>query len=128
VKLLSDHEAEILDEIIVPEQNRSEHAFWLQWLLPDIPWKLDQSSLSLTGRKPMPKAKLTVECKVHGVLKEIDEIQVIRAGKNMNSNKKVSPILGWYSALYGQKIPAISFRACIHSKTSISFITWIDFS
>jgi hypothetical protein len=128
VKLLSDHQAEILDEIIVPEQNRSEHAFWLQWLLPDIPWKLDQYSLSLTGGKPMPKARLTVECKVHGVQKEIDEIQVIRAGKNLSGKSKVSPILGWYSALYGQKIPAISFRACVHSKTSINFITRIDFS
>jgi len=128
VKLLSDHEVKVVDEIFVPENNRNEHAFWLQWLLPDIVWRFNQTSLSLMGRNPIPNIKLNVACKVNGVDKQVDEFQVIRAGKNLSSNSKVSPILGWFSPLYGQKCPALSFRACIHSKTTINFITRIDFS
>ena len=128
VKLLSAHEAEVVDEMLVPEHNRNEHAFWLQWLLPDIDWKLDESSLSLTGRKPMPKIKLHVLCEVNGIPKEFDELQVIRAGKNLIGKSKVAPILGWFSPLYGQKIPSPSFRACIHSKKSITFFTHFSFS
>jgi hypothetical protein len=128
VKLLTDHEVEVVDEILVPEQNRNEHAFWLHWLLPDIAWKLDQSSLLMSGKKPMPLIKLKVECSVNGFPKGIDEFQIIRAGINQIGKNQVSPILGWYSAKYGQKIPAISFRVCVYSKELVTFKTQISFS
>jgi hypothetical protein len=128
VDLSSDHEVEVLDVIRVPVKNRKEHAIWLHWLLPDVRWKLDHSSLLLVGEKPMPKITLSVECMVSESPKDIDEFQVIRAGRNLTSKSKISPILGWSSPLYGVKKPAISFRVCVHSKTSITFTSRISFS
>jgi hypothetical protein len=128
VKLLSGHELEVLDELHVSSRNQSEHAYWLQWLLPDLQWKTDNSTIAFLDQEPYPKFSISIQTRVNGKLTQAGEIQLIREGKNLLGERKVSPILGWYSGLYGKKVPGLSFRVCINSKHSVSFLSLFQFS
>lgn len=80
-----------------------EHTAQLHWLLPDWEWEMSCTSLNLKA----PFGKVIVSISNDAGKKP--DIDLIREGKSLLYKRNVNPNLGWYSATYLQKEPALSF-------------------
>jgi hypothetical protein len=85
------------------------HAFRLHWLLPDWPWSLDGSTLTLSptggGQARLSIYPLTPV----GNPAWVGEPCLVRAGESLAGAELPLPILGWHAPTYGKKLPALSF-------------------
>jgi hypothetical protein len=111
----------IIEDQLLPSRSKpAAHAFRLQWLLPDFPWKLDGAVLNLAT--PYGTVRLTVEGP--GILK--DPFQIVRAGVTQLGNRPALPIQGWVSPTYGAKEPALSICVEISGMIPITLVsTWM---
>jgi hypothetical protein len=75
-----------------------QHSVRLHWLLPDWPWKVLGSTLTLES----PKGP--VQLSVSGG----DSLTLIRAGQVLAGPGPVEPTWGWRSPTYGVKLPALA--------------------
>ena len=56
-------------------------------------------------------------------------LQILRAGKALIGSKPKKPIFGWFSPIYGKKVPALSIRYTVESLPPIAITskwTFID--
>jgi hypothetical protein len=123
LRMVSAYKIEVIDEMIPVGNKPNEHAFWLHWLLPDLPWKLKENLLLLHLGQSKDEIQVKIDCEINGKSAVANEIQIVREGKNLTGSGIVPVILGWHSLLYGEKKPALSFRVCIRSKESVRFTT-----
>lgn len=113
---------EILDELLPTSPAGKKHSILLNWLLPDSPWALSSSQLTL--ELPPGKAILTID-----VLQRHPEpalqFQLVRAGEIVSGDGPVDPCAGWFSPTYGCKTPALAFRLSITACLPLSIVsTW----
>lgn len=99
------------------------HSFRLQWLLPDWPWQLDQTTLSLTA--PWGgQVQLSLTC-----LSPKDssaQVSLVRAGKTLVGAQEPDPTWGWVSPTYSIRNPALSFAMTVYTPpTAILNSQWI---
>ena len=86
----------------------------LQWLLPDWPWRLETVNdvAHMQVESPFGWVALTLRAGPAGSLRtrlaNSVIIQLIRAGELLSGKGEFSPVRGWYSPTYGNKIPALS--------------------
>lgn len=103
-------------------QNSKRHTFVLHWLLPDAVWELSGTQISLTT----PYGKINLEVTISSSLEDgVLNLQVIRAGEKLTGSGPTLPHLGWYSPTYGEKNPALSYRAIVSTYPPLTFqSTW----
>jgi hypothetical protein len=100
----------------------------LHWLLPDWPWELQGTHLSLES--PYGRVELRIESDP-AILSGLDgpypTAALVRAGVLLRgSTPVVPPTWGWRSLTYGVKIPALSFAVTIEAPAPLSITSeWI---
>jgi hypothetical protein len=117
VTTFADGHWEIIDRLDGPPDHT--HTARLHWLLPDWQYELrgpfpeyDQPKSEIRIRSPFGWVTLTTQ-----ILSQDEEplstartnLQLVRAGELLVGRGTVSPIIGWTSPLYGDKIPALAF-------------------
>jgi hypothetical protein len=97
----------------------SFHSARLHWLLPD--WKYeyletrDQTGLlQYVIRIQSPFGWVTLVTRLSAFPENLQsnrklEIKLVRAGELLVGSGNISPIMGWVSPTYGEKVPALSF-------------------
>jgi hypothetical protein len=118
VTICDDGHWEVIDHLDGP--SGSIHSARLHWLLPDWEYEVQDSTKinNLPGyeiRINSPFGWVSLKISASSFLKDMHPIQrnnfqVARAGKLLQGTGAISPITGWTSPTYGDKIPAL---ACI---------------
>lgn len=99
------------------------HIFTLHWLLPDWPWGLAGTTLSLV-HPAGGKIRLSVSALPAGTGASNSAVLTLsRAGKALSGENPVLPILGWYSPTYNQCIPALSLTLSTQSVLPVRFMS-----
>lgn len=99
------------------------YTVFLQWLLPDWPWTLDDHVLTLTHPAGgTASLSLTPEISEHPYA-SFDRVALVRAGEPLIGGPQAAPTLGWYSPTYGVKVPALSFSLRARSPLPITLIS-----
>ncbi|MGD0005831.1 MAG: alginate lyase family protein [Anaerolineaceae bacterium] len=114
----------IKDDLLPTRPGQNVHCFTLHWLLPDWPWEMEGSKISLSG----PNGKITLVVTLSGDSRQVKMtgVQLVRGGKAISGSPECPLVLGWYSPTYGQKVPALSLRCFFEGKAPISIISdWL---
>jgi len=110
---------EVMDEALF--STAQEHQITLHWLLPDLPFSIQNNTLFFT--KPAFTLTITHESRQSALL------QIIRAGRWLyGSSPADASIYGWFSPTYGVKEPALSILYSVHSTTSLALHSSWKFS
>lgn len=120
----------IIDEVLPQKQIDSPRPVdaCVQWLLPDLAYDISPNGLSF--QDDSRRIKITITSADDYENQDVD-YQIIKAGTLLYSSQNLDiPAddifnLGWYSPTYGEKEPAVSFRAFIRNRASIGFLTEI---
>jgi hypothetical protein len=115
---------QVKDDLLPTRPGQNVHCFTLHWLLPDWPWEMEESKISLSG----PNRKITLVVTLSGDSRQVKMIgvQLIRGGKAISGSLECPPVLGWYSPTYGVKLPALSLRCSFEGKAPIILLSeWI---
>jgi hypothetical protein len=102
------------------------YTFRLHWLLPDWPWQLDGSTITL--RHPAGGSfSLALSSMTGGQpAREAEIVSLVRAGKALVGPENVPPVLGWYSPTYNTRLPALSFSLIVVSPLPCDlFSEWV---
>jgi len=81
---------------------------WLHWLLPDWEWRLNRFQEGCELGVLSPHGWVTLRITLPRGL--LSHVWVVRAGEVLYGPGQASPIWGWVSPTYGEKVPALSFR------------------
>jgi hypothetical protein len=123
VEYIDKDKFEVVD---ILDGNRKAVQAWLHWLLPDWPWELNGSDLSIKS----PHGWIYVSVNVTGEYGTVQNVQLIRAGEllageMLKGEGEVDPIQGWVSLTYGHKQPALSLSVSIQGQTPLQITsTW----
>jgi hypothetical protein len=92
----------------------SVHTARLHWLLPDWEYKIDDTDITRFGIRIQSPfgwvslvSRLSSSPEIAQSTRKL-EIKLARAGELLYGSGHVSPIMGWLSPTYGEKIPALS--------------------
>jgi hypothetical protein len=104
------------------QPGETDHEVIIQWLLPDGVFDFDDHILDLTlGAK-----SIKINCmEMQGINTLPGKVQLIRAGKLIFGEGHAPEICGWYSPTYGQKLPALSYRAIFTTALPLTILTRI---
>jgi hypothetical protein len=104
----------------------------LHWLLPDWPWDLGEisetaSEIQLHSPGGMILIRLSAAAQT---LKPSEGapfgVSLVRAGQLLHGQGAVSPVMGWVSPTYGQKLPALSLALEVEASLPLTFRTeWV---
>ena len=89
---------------VQPKADQQQVQARLHWLLPDWEWRLEGQVLRI--RSPKGWVKLGIASS----LTEGMRFSIFRAGKLIHGKAGADPVLGWVSATYGVKTPALSLN------------------
>jgi hypothetical protein len=92
--------------------SKGRHQVRLHWLLPDLPWRLEDARLEIET----PEGPFTLEVRVPDGFPF--EIALARAGEPL-AGPAPAPTAGWYSPTYGVREPALSFAVIIRAETPL---------
>ena len=77
----------------------------LHWMLPDWPWQLQDTCLTITT----PYGMLSLDVFLFPQDRSGLQVQLVRAGELLQGSGTVEVYRGWQSPTYGVKVPALSF-------------------
>lgn len=106
----------------------NQRSFCLHWLLPDCPWWLERRAdeVDLHLDTISGRIKIGLARKAGSPSPTALQVQVIRAGELLEGDGLISPTWGWYSPLYGDKIPALALRCLLDSQLPVTITSrWI---
>ena len=112
---------QVKDELLPTGPGQSDHCFTLHWLLPDWPWELEETAISLQA--PNGKITLAVTLSENTRPGKATGVQLIRGGKVLSGSPDCPTVLGWYSPTYGVKLPALSLRCFFEGKAPIRLLS-----
>ena len=100
----------LITDFILPviSQNQKTQIL-LNWLVPDLPWKLTQHKLQIISSPYRVELLSEILSDPQFNQPESCLVTIVRAGTNLTDSKQEWPIHGWYSATYGKKEPALSY-------------------
>jgi hypothetical protein len=102
----------VVDELLPasPERMGRAHTARLHWLLPDWPWALRETCLSLES----PHGEVRLEITGAGSL------TLARGGEILAGPGPVAPITGWFAPTYNRKIPALALIAVLSGQIPLT--------
>ncbi len=110
---------QVKDDLLPTGSGQAAHTFILHWLLPDWPWELKGTTLSLQA--PVGKITLAVALSEDAAQVRAGGVQLIRGGEVLSGAPTgCPPVLGWYSPTYGIKLPALSLRYFYEGQAPLS--------
>ena len=114
------------EKMRLPISRSAVYAFRLHWLLPDWPWGLEGSTLTLM-RPAGGRLHLTLTPEIpDSPLAQIEPLSLVRAGQVLVGPIKAPPTSGWVSPTYNHKIPALSFSIQVRSPRPLSLVSdWV---
>jgi len=108
-----------------------KHSVCVQWLLPDWSFEVNDQAIDkhINVRILSPFGWITLNFELGPSCSFKDgrlELQVVRSGEVVFGSGTASPILGWISPTYGEKIPALSLRLTTSGRFPISITSeWL---
>ena len=108
-------------DLLTTKSNHPPYSVALHWLLPDLPWTLNQNVLEIRLEKA--SLRLTVQAYDLQNLPTSPEFQLIRAGELVYGKGSCPPYLGWVSPTYSQREPALSLRALTTTPPVVKFVS-----
>jgi hypothetical protein len=109
-------------DIFSGQPSKSKHEVIIQWLLPDGVFDFEGNILDLfLGKKSIKINSMEMQ----GDNPFPGKVQLIRAGELISGEGQAPEICGWYSPTYGQKIPALSYRAIFTTALPLTIHTRI---
>ncbi len=124
LSMVDDSIWEIRDELTPYHPMSDDFQITLHWLLPDGVWHLDSSKLAI--ETDIFRLVLSIEIESGLYEKNFQpgsNIQIIRGGEILSGKNQSLPNFGWFSPTYGLKIPAISIRYHLSTKSAISILS-----
>lgn len=110
---------QVLDRLI-PNANRGTHqSAILHWLLPDLPWKIQGTTLQLDTSLGRAAVQISLSEGSTGRT----TVQVVRCGKILAGPGSAPAFLGWFSPTYHVLKPALSFRFIFEGALPLSILT-----
>jgi hypothetical protein len=100
---------------------RAGHTYRLHWLLPDWDWKLECNERTATLRIESPFGPVVLRIKTDSGRAGGAVFSVVRAGELVYGHRDARPFEGWYSPIYGQKLPALSFACEMRADRNANF-------
>lgn len=134
VEALSNGEWFILDTLTPTPARRAplqeKYEATLNWLLPDAPWRvvelLEGAGYEIELDTPQGRIGLSLRGESAAPQKMSPELQIARAGELIFGKGAVSPVWGWSSPTYGDKIPALAVRLTLRGDLPLSFFSrWL---
>ena len=128
---------QILDQVLPASsaggQEQRRHTIRLHWLLPDWQWDIEDQPQHTLLRilSPHGWVNVTVEIPNRPDLKSgahpTLSTSLMHAGSLLHGPGPASPIQGWTSPTYGDKIPALAFIIDLVAPAPISILTSFSF-
>lgn len=124
VTVFNDEHWEVQDDLLYIKVRHPARTFRLHWLLPDWDWQVKETltGFELHQQSPHGLVKLLLACDQPGA-----KLSLVRAGELLHGHANVSPIDGWVSPTYGQKLPALSCSLQVTSQNDVKFSTLFIF-
>lgn len=118
-RLMKDRENKwtVEDTIMRSRQKPGNYHLNLQWLIPDVPYRLGPAELTADFGLFQVSISLTVR---QG---PSPSFSIVRAGKTILGSITPQPGMGWYSPTYLQKIPALSLNWSIVTGMPVELAT-----
>jgi len=111
----------VSDRVDLVHGEPEEHTFRLHWLLPD--WKFDLMENVLEIANENRAVTISVQSNPMN-----PEFTLAREGKILVGGGQFFPLLGWFSPIYGLKLPCLSFSATLRAKPPIEMVSSWKFS
>jgi hypothetical protein len=125
----------LVEDALLPTNHsvsRRSHRLQLHWLLPDWPWDLGEiieavSEVQLHSPGGTILIRLSVVAQALGYRDDTKcGISLVRAGRMFHGPGEASPVMGWVSPTYGQRLPAVSLVIEAEARLPLTFRTeWI---
>ncbi len=126
-----------LDSSLSLKRLSQRRSICVHWLLPDWPFEVENAGgdhsepapvlklslprLSMRARSPFGWVRLGFMSDRRGAAAgEPLQLQIVRAGELLYGSGNVSPVWGWSSPVYGDKIPALSVRLTVDGVLPVS--------
>jgi hypothetical protein len=124
VTIFNDEHWEVQDDLLYIKVRHPARTFRLHWLLPDWDHQIEETTtgFELSLKSPHGWVKLLLFCDQPGA-----ELSLVRTGELLHGQASVSPINGWESPTYGQKLPALSCSLQVTSQNDVKFSTHFIF-
>jgi len=119
---VDDQNWSIIDSILSADRSIQKTTATLQWLLPDLPWELNQNTLILHHAQFDCHLTLQID-NLNAELSTPPTFQLVRAGEVLYGQGAVPEVAGWFSGTYGEKVPALSFSVTIQARPPYKIIS-----
>lgn len=109
----------VIDDRLLPvgrSRKQKPGTMCLHWLLPDLPWSIQDHTLTLQSQRG------TIKLSIRGS----DGISLVRAGGPLHGEARPEQIMGWYSPNYDVKVPALALLATKTTDSDLSFSTFLS--
>ena len=129
VEALPDGEWLILDRLLpsrfLSASQPREYEATLNWLLPDALWQAvelpDGEGYEIKLDTARGQLKLRLRGESAASVAQPLMLQIARAGQLIFGKGAVSPVWGWSSPTYGDRIPALAVRLTLRGRLPVSF-------
>ncbi len=123
LQCLGDETWQIVDSLLPANNQSRAHTATLHYLLPDWPWQLDGSALTLQSPLGQVHLRIALDQPFNA---RIESVQLIRASEVLSGPAETLPFLGWHSPTYNHRLPALSFRVTISGSLPLVLTTQIE--
>jgi hypothetical protein len=109
----------VIDDRILPvgrSRKQKPVTMCLHWLLPDLPWSVQDHTLTLQSQRGIIKMSI----------RGSDGISLVRAGELLHGEAHPDPTMGWYSPNYDIKVPSLALLATKTTDSDLSFSTFLS--
>lgn len=106
-----------IEDTLSPIRQSRVHRYDLHWLLTDLPWHFELSDrLKLFCETERGRIILDIQAS-----EPIQNISIIRAGKNLAGDLPCLPYQGWISPTYSKKLPAWAITVRLETASPCHF-------
>jgi len=119
---VDDQNWSIIDSILSSDRSIQKTTATIQWLLPDLPWELNQNTLILHHAEFDCHLSLQID-NFNAAISAAPIHQLVRAGDVLYGQGPAQEISGWFSGTYGKKEPALSFSMTLQTRPPFQLIS-----
>ena len=122
VSVSEDDRWQVEDEILLLHMpwEKKVRNFRLHWLLPDWKWNMEINGPGVFLRLESPQGPVTLAVRASSAA-GLPIISLARAGELLAGSGLPGPTRGWFSPIYGTKVPALSLAVELKSENEVKF-------
>ncbi len=128
VSVFEDDRWRVADEILPLSLDGRPFTARLHWLLPDLPWKVENRVQTVEINLDLPQGAVKIGLLAQPLFSPLSSsLSIVRGGEVLFGAGETDPARGWTSPTYGVKIPALSLALTVEAQGAITFITEFTF-